>query len=62
MVVLVVQSFRIVQCRVQVPHLNGLWFGLVPQTIAYWGPSSFPDSPSFVTSISLALASGLHCF
>jgi len=62
MVIFVVQCFRVVQCRVQVPHLNGLWFGLVPQTIAYWGLSSFPDCSSFATPISLALAGGLHCF
>ena len=64
MIVFVVQCFRVVQCRVKVPHLNGLWFGLVPQTIAYWGLSSFPDSSSdpLSTSISRALAGGLHCF
>jgi len=62
MVFSVVQCFCVVQCRVKVPHLNGLWFGPVPQTIAYWGLASFPDSSPFVTSISLAFAGGLHCF
>jgi len=62
MVIFVGQCFHVVQCRVKVPHLNGLWFGPVPQTIAYWGLSSFPDSSSLATSISLALAGGLHCF
>jgi len=62
MVICVVQCFRVVQCRVKVPHLNGLWFDRVPQTIAYWGLSLFPDSSSFATSISLALPGGLHCF
>jgi len=62
MVIFVVQCFRVVQCRVKVPYFNGLWFGPVPQTIAYWGLSSFPNSSSFATSISLALAGGLHCF
>jgi len=62
MVILVVQCFGVVQCRIKVPHLNGLCFGHVPQTIAYWGLSSFLYSASFATSISLALAGGLHCF
>jgi len=64
MVILVVQCLRVVQCYVKVPHLNGLWFGLVLQTIVYWGLSSFPDSsPTSVgTSISLALARGLPYF
>ena len=62
MVIFVVQCFRVVQCCVKVPYLNGLWFGHVPQTIVYLGLSSFPDSSSFATSISLAPAGGLHCF
>ena len=64
MVVLEVQCFRVVQCCLKVPHLNGLWFGPHPQTIAYWGHWSFPDSSptSFSTSISRALAGGLHRF
>ena len=63
MVIFVVQCFRVVQCRVKVPHLNGLWSGPVPQTIAYWGLSSFPDSSpaSLSTSLSHALPGGLHC-
>jgi len=62
MVIFVFQCFRVVQCCVKVPYLNGLWFGPVPQTIAYWGLSSFPDPSSLVTSISLGLAGGLLCF
>ena len=64
MVVFVVQCFRVVHCRVKVPHPNRLWFGPVPQTIAYWGLLSFPDSSSasLSTAISRALAGGLHCF
>jgi len=62
MVIFVVKCFRVVQCRVKVPNRNGLWFGPVPQTIAYWRLSSFPDTSSFATSISLALAGGLYCF
>jgi len=64
MVVVVVQCFRIVQCRVEVPHLNRLWFGPVPQTIAYWALSLCPNSSpsSLLTPISCALTGSLHCF
>jgi len=64
MIVLVVQCFHVLECRVKVSHLNGLWFGPVPQTIAYCGLSSFPNSSptSFSTPISHALTGGLHRF
>ena len=41
------------QCQIVVFHDDGFSFRSVPQTISYWGHSSFPDcSGSFSTSIS----------
>src|SRR6195952_450364 len=60
MVIVVFESFRVVECRVVVFQDNGFSFWSVPQTIAYWGQSSFPDcGSSFSTSISLIF--GLVC-
>src|ERR1700712_1047798 len=60
MVIVVFESFRVVECRVIVFQDNGFSFWSVPQTISCWGQLSFPDcSGPFSTSISLIL--GLDC-
>jgi len=60
MVLVVIECFCVVECRVLVFHDDGFSFGYVPQPISYWGQSSFPDSSgSFSTSISLIF--GLVC-
>jgi len=60
MVIVVFKGFRIVECRVVVFQDDGFSCGSVPQTISYWGHSSFPDcSGSCSTLISLIL--GLVC-
>src|ERR1700712_3315744 len=60
MVVVVFEGFRVVECHVVDFQDDGFSFRSVPQTISYWGQSSFPDcSGSFSTSISLIL--GLDC-
>jgi len=57
---LTVESIRMVECRVVVFHDDGFSFGSVPQTISYWGQSSFPDC-SGSCSISISLILGLVC-
>src|SRR6201995_5780530 len=60
-VVFVFECLRVVECRVIVFHDDGFPFESVPQTISYWGHSSFPDcSGSFSTSISCILCRGCH--
>ena len=60
MVIVVFECICVVECRVIVFHDDGFSFGSVPQTISYWGQSSFSDcSGSCSTSISLIF--GLFC-
>jgi len=60
MVLVVIECFRVVECREVIFHGDGFSFGSVPQTISYWGQLSFPDcSGSCSTSISLIF--GLVC-
>jgi len=60
MVIVGLESFRVIECHVVVFHDDGFSFGSVPQSISYWRHSSFPDClGSCSTSISLIL--GLVC-
>src|ERR1700712_4889954 len=60
MVVVVFESFLVVECRVVCFRVCGFSFCSAPQTISYWGQSSFPDCSGF-SSTSIALIFGLVC-
>jgi len=60
MVIVVFKCIRVIESRVVVFHNDGFPLGSVPQTLSYWGHSSFPaGSGSSLTLHSLIM--GLVC-
>ena len=64
MMVVFLQTFRVIEFCIEVLNNDGFPFRSTPQTISYWESWSFPDSSwaerSFSTSISLILDPGYH--